>query len=227
MCFNKEYFRNFKYLQRKQLIQRHIREVLKWGSKVSSSNLLDGQGKTALDVGCAYGYAVGILESFGYDACGIDISKYSVKQAKENHSADLVVCDVQKGFPFKNGIFDLVTCFEVLEHLRNPLEAIKNMFDSCKNVMICTTPNRAVERPIKKILRDFDKTHITVKTPWEWKKYLHENLQLNFVKVDAFFDTSLRVADKLLFFESLKAPYLGLDIRILIKRQTERNLWNQ
>lgn len=219
MRFDEEYFRDFEYSLRERLIKRHILEVLKWTSKVSNSNLLDGYGKTALDVGCAYGYAVSILESFGYDAYGVDISKYSVKQAKENHATHFAVCDVQKDLPFKKEIFDLVTCFEVLEHLENPLHAIKNMFDSCKDTMVCTTPNRAVEKPIKKVLRDFDETHIAVKTPWEWKKYLQENLRSNFVKIESFFDTSLRVADKLLFFKSLKVPYLGLDIRILIKRQ--------
>ncbi|MDI6847398.1 MAG: hypothetical protein QMD23_04635, partial [Candidatus Bathyarchaeia archaeon] len=125
----------------------------------------------------------------------------------------------QKGRPFKNSVFDLVTCFEVLEHLTNPLRAIKNMSDSCKNIVICTTPNRIVEKPVKKVLRDSDETHIAVRTPWEWRKYLRENFQFNFVRVEAFFDTSLRVADKLLFFKSFKVPYIGLDIRILIKKR--------
>lgn len=101
MCFDEEYFRNRIYSQRERLIKRHILKVLKWGSKVSNSNLLDGQGKTALDVGCAYGYAIDILESFGYDAYGVNISEYSVKQAKRNHAADFAVCDVQKDLPFK------------------------------------------------------------------------------------------------------------------------------
>ena len=34
-------------------------------------------GKTALDVDCAYGYGVDVLESFGYNACGVDVPKYS------------------------------------------------------------------------------------------------------------------------------------------------------
>jgi len=224
--FDEEYFRDFKYSQRERLIKRHILEVLKWGSKVSNSTLLDGQGKTALDVGCAYGYAINILESFGYDAYGVDISKYSVKQAKRNHTAEFAVCDIQKGLPFKNFLFDLVTCFEVLEHLTNPLRAIKNMSNSCKNIVICTTPNKIVEKPIKKVLRDFDKTHIAVRTQCEWEKYLRENFQFNFVKVEAFFDTSLRVSDKLLFFKSIKVPYIGLDIRILIKNDGDEH-WNQ
>lgn len=200
------------------MIKRYVLEVLKWGSEVSESNLLSGKGKTALDVGCAYGYAVDVLESYGYDAIGVDISKYSVKQAKKTCSTNFVVCDVQKTFPFKNKVFDLVTCFEVLEHLTHPLEAIKNMFKSCKQIMICTTPNKAVERPIKEIVRDFDKTHISLKVPWEWKEHIQENLKCSLVEVEPFFDASLRVADKLLFFRSFKVPYFGLDIRILIKR---------
>lgn len=218
MQFEKEYFRDFKYSQREHLIKRYVLEVLKWGSEVSESNLLSGKGKTALDVGCAYGYAVDVLESYGYDAIGVDISNYSVKQAKKTCPTNFVVCDVQKTFPFKNKVFDLVTCFEVLEHLTHPLEAIKNMFKSCKQIMICTTPNKAVERPIKEIVRDFDKTHISLKVPWEWKEHIQENLKCSLVEVEPFFDVSLRVADKLLFFRSFKVPYFGLDIRILIKR---------
>ncbi len=217
--FEKEYFKNFKYSQRERLIKRHVTEVLKWGSKVSKYNLLDGHGKTALDIGCAYGYAVDVLRSFGYDAFGIDISRYSIRKAKI-YGTDFVVCDVQKNLPFEDRVFDLVTCFEVLEHLTKPLRAIKNIFDSCRHIMVCTTPNRAVERPIKKLVKDFDETHVSVKFPSEWKEQIQNNLNCSFIKVDPFFDASLRIADKLLFFKSFKIPYFGLDIRILIKKIT-------
>jgi len=203
LCFDEEYFRNRIYSQRERLIKKHISDVLKWGSKISNSNLLDGQGKTALDVDCAYGYGVDVLESFGYDACGVDVPKYSVEKAKKLYSADFVVCDVQKGFPCKKNIFDLLTCFGVMKHLANPLQALKNMFVSCKDTMICTTPNRIVEKPIRKVLRDLDETHINVKTQKEWEKSISRNLNRSFLEVEPFLDASLRVADKLLFFKSL------------------------
>jgi len=218
LCFDEEYFKDFKYSQRERLIKRFILEVLRWGSKVSNINLLDGHDKMALDVGCAYGYGVDVLESFGYDACGVDVPKYSVEKAKKLYSADFVVCDVQKGFPCKKNIFDLLTCFGVMKHLANPLQALKNMFVSCKDTMICTTPNRIVEKPIRKVLRDLDETHINVKTQKEWEKSISRNLNRSFLEVEPFLDASLRVADKLLFFKSLKIPYFGLDLRILIKK---------
>jgi 2-polyprenyl-3-methyl-5-hydroxy-6-metoxy-1,4-benzoquinol methylase len=214
--FEEGYFRNLKYSQRERLIRRHILENLKWGSRVANLNLLDGSGKTALDVGCAYGYAVDILGTLGYDAYGVDVSNYSITKAKKLYPADFLICDVQKGVPFKKDCFDLVTCFEVIEHLAYPLRAIRNMFDACKGVMICTTPNRTVEKPIKKVVRDFDETHINVKTKDEWEKYI-ENLNGSFLKVETFFDASLRVRDKLLF-KSLKIPYFGLNLRILIRK---------
>jgi hypothetical protein len=84
-------------------------------------------------------------------------------------------------------------------------------------MIICTTPNRIVEKPVKKIIRDFDETHINVKTQKEWERYI-KNLNCSFFKVEPFLDASLRVKDKLLFFKSFKIPYLGLDLRILIKK---------
>ena len=222
MQFNKKYFKDQRYSQRKPLIKSHILEVLRWGSKISKSNLLDGHKKTALDVGCAYGYGVEILKSLGYCAYGIDISKYSLIQAKKSiKAAHFLVCDVQKQLPFRERTFDLVTCFEVLEHLQTPLKAIEKMYLCCKDTLIYTTPNRLVEKPIKKIVRDFDETHLSVGIPREWEKILSENLKFETLKVESFFDVNVRVRDRLLFFKSFKIPYLGLDIRILIKKRKQ------
>jgi 2-polyprenyl-3-methyl-5-hydroxy-6-metoxy-1,4-benzoquinol methylase len=223
--YEKEYFEKTNYSQRGQLIMKHVAEVLRWGSKPSHINLLDGHGKTALDVGCAYGYGVTVLEMLGYDSCGVDISEYSVSQAKKaNPDVDFAVCDAQVGLPFDVNAFDVVTCFEVLEHLSNPLRAIRNMLGSCRQVMIFTTPNRAVEKPVKKIVRDFDRTHVSGRTPQEWKSDLSKIAQISEVRVESFLDSNLRVSNKLLFFKSFKIPYLGLDTRILIRKMAEAKL---
>jgi SAM-dependent methyltransferase len=216
--FEREYFKYLRYSSRRRLIEQHFLDVLKWASKVSNSNLLIGKEKTALDVGCAYGYAVNVLKFLGYQAYGVDVSKYGLKQAKKNQTADFVVCDVQENLPFRESFFDLITCIGVLEHLPCSLRALKNMFNACKDMIICTTPNMVVEKPVKRVLRNVDETHINVRAPLNWDRLIRENLRCSFVKVEPFFDAGLRVADKLLFFRSFKIPYFGLDARILIKK---------
>lgn len=218
MHFNEKYYRNLKYSQKEHLIRKHILDVLRWGSKVGETDLLDGKGKTALDVGCAYGYGIDVLESFGYDAYGVDISEHSIRIAKKSHEADFVVCDVQKEVPFRKAVFDLVTCYGVLEHLLHPLQALKSMFAVCRETMICTTPNRIVEKPVKKVIGDYDETHVNVKTQKEWEEHISENLNCSFFKIEPFLDASIRVANELLFFRPFKMPYFGLDLRILIKK---------
>jgi SAM-dependent methyltransferase len=219
LSFEKEYFKNRKYSSRECVVKRHFLEVLNWASKCSGVDFFNGNGKTALAVGCGYGYEVDILTSFGYDVCGIDISKFGIKKAKESSlMTDFVVCDVQNGIPFKEGIFDLLTCFGVLEHLNYPLRALKNMFAVCKDAIICTSPNRLVEKPLKQFTRDVDETHISVKSQKEWEQAINEKLDKNFLKIEPFFDASLRAAGKLLFFKSFKIPYFGLDFRILIRK---------
>lgn len=194
-------------------------EVLNWASQRSDVDFLDGKGKTALAVGCGYGYEVDMLTSLGYDACGIDISKYGVKKAKGKFLlTDFVVCSVQEGLPFSDDTFDLLTCFGVLEHLSYPVKALKNMFAVCKDAIICTSPNRLVEKPLKQITRDVDGTHISVKSKNEWEQAINGNLNKRFLDIEPFFDLSLRATGKLLFFKSFKIPYLGLDFRILIRK---------
>jgi SAM-dependent methyltransferase len=201
------------------VVKRHFLEVLNWASKCSGVDFFNGKGKTALAVGCGYGYEVELLTSFGYDAYGIDISKFGIKKAKGRLGApDFVVCDVQRGVPFRDGTFDLLTCFGVLEHIDYPMRALKNMSAVCKDTIICTSPNRLVEKPMKQLTRDVDETHINVKSQREWEQAINEKLDKNFLKIEPFFDASLRVAGKLLFFKSFKIPYFGVDFRILIRK---------
>ncbi len=219
MNYEKEYFENRKYSSRECVVKRHFLEVLSWASKCSDVDFLDGKGKKALAVGCGYGYEVELLASFGYDAYGIDISKFGTKRAKRHcGSPDFVVCDVQRGVPFREGTFDLLTCFGVLEHVDYPVRSLQRMSAVCKDTLICTSPNRLVEKSMKQVIRDVDETHINVKSQREWEQAINEKLDKNFLKIEAFFDASLRIAGKLLFFKSFKVPYFGLDFRILIRK---------
>ncbi|MEM2226101.1 MAG: class I SAM-dependent methyltransferase, partial [Candidatus Bathyarchaeia archaeon] len=113
-------FGYFGYRHRlKGAIQRHYLNILKWANRRSPWNVLEGNGKSALDIGCAYGFVVELLRKLGYDAKGIDLSRHAVRNHKGLMSdLDLIIGDAQE-LPFRRESFDLITCFETLEHLPN------------------------------------------------------------------------------------------------------------
>jgi len=211
--FGKDYFDYLQYSGKEQIISSHISECLRWASKLTGINLLDGTGKSALDVGCALGFGVNLMHALGYNVVGTDVTSYGLLQGKETAKESLfVACDAQN-LPFKNK-FDLVTCFEVLEHLERPLRALQTLYDSSSGLVLLTTPNRTFERVVKKILKGFDKTHINVKTPAEWEALIRANLKCRFVKIQCFVDFSLKIGN-VSFYRSLKLPF-GMETRILI-----------
>ena len=216
--FEKDYFSGRGYKNKEKIVKLNVLEVVKWASRVVGADFSRGRGKRALDVGCAYGYASDVLGSFGYETCGIDVSKWGVNQAKSNSLGDFIVCDAQTSLPFKAGSFDLVTCFDVLEHLQLPERTIRNMFESCSDALICTTPNRTVEKPVRRIMRDFDETHISVKSPSEWENCIKDMTNPKLVKVEAFFDVTAKLANTRVLFKSVKVPNLGLTVRILVRK---------
>src|SRR5665647_3833976 len=95
MVFEQDYFNGRKYSLKKELVKRHVLEVLRWASKTMDEDLLNGNGRRALDVGCAYGYTSRVLADLGYETFGVDISTYGTKEAKPLSSSQFLVCDAQ------------------------------------------------------------------------------------------------------------------------------------
>jgi 2-polyprenyl-3-methyl-5-hydroxy-6-metoxy-1,4-benzoquinol methylase len=215
--FEQDYFSNRKYSLKEQLVKRHVLEVIRWASKAMHEDLLNGQGKKALDVGCAYGYSSRVLEELGYETFSFDISKWGINQAKSISNAQFLVCDAQTSMPFKNATFDLVTCFDVLEHLPFPEKALLSMFDVSKGIIVCTTPNEKVEKPIRKLTRDYDESHINTKSPQQWQNCITSNLNSKALEVKAFYDLAVKFGGKL-FFKSFNIPTYGLTVRIVVKK---------
>jgi 2-polyprenyl-3-methyl-5-hydroxy-6-metoxy-1,4-benzoquinol methylase len=216
--FEKNYFSGRKYRSKETLVKRNVLEVIKWASRVSGKDFFRGTGKKVLDVGCAFGFASAVLTSLGYETFGLDVSRWGVRQAKAVSGGSFVVCDAQALLPFKSESFDLVTCFDVLEHLQFPEMAIRNMLESSSGALICTTPNRNVERPVRKIMGDFDETHVSVKSPSEWEKSIREVVGHEVVNVETFFDVTAKLANSRVLFKSVKLPRFGLSVRILVRK---------
>ena len=124
-----------------------------------------------LDIGCAFGYFLKFCRQLGFETYGIDVSDYAIHQIKGIAEAEAYVSDIQFGTPFKEDFFDLVTMFEVIEHLERPIDALKEIQRILKpnGLLILATSNvNSVARYIKRKTWAGvgDTTHILLYTPF-------------------------------------------------------------
>lgn len=82
-------------------------------------------GSKTLDFGCGSGELLTALLPLGHDAHGFEPGQTYGEYAKSIHG-DRVKVQGWQEVSYEDG-FDLVTCFHVLEHLRNPIAALKQM----------------------------------------------------------------------------------------------------
>ena len=96
-----------------------------------------------LDVGCGDGSLGRLAQEKVRHVIGIDFSHVALKSAKRKHN-QVVRCDFgQAGLPFKSGVFEMVTCLDVIEHVFYPAELLCEIHRVLKinGVLILTTPN--------------------------------------------------------------------------------------
>jgi ubiquinone/menaquinone biosynthesis C-methylase UbiE len=108
--------------------QKRITSVLK-----RIDPLIEGNQKKALDFGAGTGNLTGKLLSMDYTITAIDISAEMCAILKKKYNAYLkakklvVVSSPIEDVSFNKGEFDLITCYSVLHHLPNYLDAIHRL----------------------------------------------------------------------------------------------------
>ena len=116
--------RSRRALSNKTAVQLLCLQAIRWASRQTRLNLLDGSGKKAIDIGCAYGYVVSLLNQLNYDAFGLDISRYVLETGEKVNSLQ---GDAQS-LPIKSNSIHLITCFDTLEHLKRPDLLVKESY---------------------------------------------------------------------------------------------------
>lgn len=116
-------------------------------------------GGNVLDIGCAYGFFLKFLPP-AFRKYGIEISANAAAHAKANSDAHIIAGDFLKK-KFSRNFFDVVTAFEVLEHLPKLRETIDKIHSLLRNdgYLIASFPivKSFLER---KWFTQFDETHI-------------------------------------------------------------------
>jgi SAM-dependent methyltransferase len=78
-----------------------------------------------LDVGCGTGANLLMLSNYG-DAEGVDVSEDSLAFCRER-GLDKVRLGAAEELPYEDGAFDLVTAFDVVEHIDDDLAGLREM----------------------------------------------------------------------------------------------------
>ena len=122
------------YLPRINTALRILREM-----KINAS--------TYLDIGCANGeITMEVANIIGAkEVYGIDINREALKEA-EKRGIKVFMLDISKDkLPFKDNSIDLITAFEIIEHLINPDHMLREAYRVLRKggYLLLSTPNLA------------------------------------------------------------------------------------
>lgn len=206
MKYNKSYFDNHS--------TKDI-EIYKYYKKFLQDSGVSITDKRICDVGCATG---AFIESVGSSekTYGIDISEYAIKECKKRFPS------IKRNFVCKNidtqrvafrEKFDIITMFDVIEHLNNfaNFKVFINSNLKKGGYLVITTPNvNSIPRFLNKgFTGEMDKTHVTLFTPYTLDFFLR---RLGFKKVSLvtpynFYFKSDLITKKLLLGGQIFAIY--------------------
>lgn len=109
------------------------------------------ENKSVLDIACGVGYGTSLLaESRASFVLGVDICPSAISYAKtkyKNNNVDFQTGDIGK-FQTQTK-YDVVVCFETIEHVINFKLAVSNLYCLLKDggILFISSPNRIVTSP--------------------------------------------------------------------------------
>jgi len=109
-------------------------------------------GTTLLDVGCGEGFFLFNASKAGYTAKGIDISQDAAEYARREFGLN-VEAKPFKELQFPENYFDVVTLWQVLEHVPYPLMVLKEVHRILKPGGLLATSTPDIEGTMAKIFR--------------------------------------------------------------------------
>lgn len=114
-----------------------------WDERLDAIEAVCDPG-VALDVGCGGGQFMMSALGRGWDVWGLEVVLSAVEGVPKPLRARISVGAVESA-PFDEGSFDAITCFDVIEHVRQPVEFLRhaNRLLRPGGILVITTPNAA------------------------------------------------------------------------------------
>lgn len=98
--------------------------------------------RSLLDVGCATGSFLSLAQAKGWECRGVEVSAFAAARARERTGCE-VFCGKLEDVPFGSGSFDVITMWDLLEHLSEPLQGLERARRLLKpsGLLLVNTPN--------------------------------------------------------------------------------------
>jgi 2-polyprenyl-3-methyl-5-hydroxy-6-metoxy-1,4-benzoquinol methylase len=99
-----------------------------------------GKGSKVLDIGCGAGYYIDVLKDNAIEYKGLEVADHFVEYCKSYHNLNVENSSLENE---KNEEYDLITMFDVLEHLTDPVDVFHTIHKKLKPGGHCVayTPN--------------------------------------------------------------------------------------
>lgn len=137
-------YENFEVDQEKKKSSRLMQRVMQYGiNKRRRAVLREKTSGSLLDVGCATGIFLETMRAVpGWQLKGVEISDHAASIAREQKNLDVVTGTLEQA-KFTDGQFDVVTLWDVLEHLHDPAGSLREIRRILKpgGVLVFRVPN--------------------------------------------------------------------------------------
>ena len=125
--------------------QKRIKSFSKlYNSRLSFiESLYPGKGNL-LDIGCGAGFFLNIAKERGWNCHGMEILPEYIKYAQEKFALKNIRLEsLDEPISYNANNFDVITLWDLIEHLRNPLNSLKKIHRMMKpgGLLVMWTPN--------------------------------------------------------------------------------------
>jgi SAM-dependent methyltransferase len=150
----------------------------KWVSFLREIRRYISQG-SLLDIGCAYGLF--LKEASQYFQCvGTDISEHAISHARSTLPNDIEAFVGAAGSLPVNKQYDLITCFDILEHTKDLGKALDNIHELLKEHGVLTITVPVYDGPLGWLVDrlDKDETHTYRRPRGFWLEEISKRFEI-------------------------------------------------